>query len=34
LAVTIDAAGSVAVDPDVVACEDEARGVVLELDVV
>jgi hypothetical protein len=32
LAVAIDAAGAVAVDPDVVSCQDEAGGVVLEGD--
>ena len=34
LAITVDAASIVAVDADVVASEDEARSVVLELDVV
>jgi hypothetical protein len=32
LAVAVDAAGAVAVDPDVVSCKDEAGGVVLEGD--
>lgn len=32
LAVAVDAAGAVAVDPDMVSCQDEAGGVVLEGD--
>ena len=34
LAVAVDAAGAVAVDADVISCQDESGSVVLELDVV
>ena len=34
LAVAVDAAGAVAVDADVISCQDDSGSVVLELDVI
>ena len=34
LAVAVDASGAMSVDPNVVSCQNEPRGVVLELDVI